>query len=105
MPRASELVVELTEEQRRELESWQRSTTMRAGLVRRGRVVLLRAQGVPILRIAREVGLQQRHVRKWVSRFREQGIDGLSDKPGRGRKAFFPSGSCCPCSQAGLRTA
>jgi len=105
MPRKSGLVVDLTDEERRELESWQRSTTIRAGLAKRGRSILLRAAGVAVLRVARQVGMRRRHVEKWIKRFRQQGVDGLSDKRGRGRKPFFPSGGSSPSGQIGLRTA
>jgi transposase len=31
------------------------------------------------------VGMSRRHVYKWTQRFLEQGVEGLADKPGRGR--------------------
>lgn len=101
----SHIVIRLSEEQRTELERWQRSTTMRAGLVRRAKAILLLAGGMPISRTAKEVGLGCRHVYKWAKRFLEQGIDGLSDKPGRGRKPSFPPGGGRACRGVGLRAA
>ena len=103
MPRKTSLVIELTDEERRELESWQRSTTIRAGLARRGRVILFRAADVPILGIARQTGMRRQHIEKWVKRFRARRIDGLSDLPGRGRKPSFSPGGGRPSDQAGLR--
>jgi transposase len=67
--------------------------------------VLLRADGVPISHIAQQVGIRRRHAEKWVKRFIAQRIDGLNDKPGRGRKPFFPSGDRNACGEAGVRAA
>lgn len=102
MARTTHYTIVLTEAERRELESWQRATTIRAGLVKRGRIVLLGADGVPISRIAACVGMRRRHIEKWLKRFRDQRIDGLADKLGRGRKPFFPSAGGGPSGQAGL---
>ena len=103
MARTTQYIVVLTDAERRELESWQRATTLRAGLVKRGRIVLLGADGVPVSHIAARIGMRRRHVEKWLQRFRANRIDGLADKPGRGRKPFFPSGSSHALGQAGLR--
>jgi hypothetical protein len=89
--RVSQKTIVLSDAERHELEDWLRSTTQKAGLVRRGRIVLLRAQGIPLARIGREVGIRRRHVEKWVDRFRAERLDGLADRKGRGRKPFFPS--------------
>ena len=105
MARTTQYSVVLTDAERRELESWQRATTLRAGLVKRGRIVLLGADGVPISRIAACVGMRRRHVAKWLQRFHLQRIDGLADKPGRGRKPFFPSAGGGASGQDGLRAA
>lgn len=103
--RKTSLQVDVSAEQRSELESWQRSTRMRAGLVRRGRIVLLRAKGLSISDISRSVGMRRRHVAKWVKRFIAQGIDGLQDKVGRGRKPFFSPRLGDASRQDGLRKA
>ena len=49
-------VVELSDQQRATLEALTRRTTVAVGLVRRARMVLLAADGMPLDRIAREVG-------------------------------------------------
>ena len=82
--RKTNLVVYLTPEERVTLESWQRSTTIRAGLARRGRIVLLMAEGASISHVSRTVGIRRRFIYKWVNRFQDQGVTGLTDKPGRG---------------------
>jgi hypothetical protein len=63
------------------LETWQRSSTIRAGLARRGRMILLVAEGRTISDVATLVGISRRFVYKWVQRFLAQGVEGLRDKP------------------------
>jgi len=82
--RKTSLTITLTPAERQTLLAWQRSTTIRIGLLRRARIILLVAAGVPITDIAAMVGISRRFVYKWVQRFLEQGIEGLADRPGRG---------------------
>ena len=44
--RTTSLTISLTPAERQTLLAWQRSTTITAGLARRGRIVLLRADGM-----------------------------------------------------------
>jgi biotin operon repressor len=83
--RKTSLTIHLTPAERRTLLTWQRATTIRAGLLRRARMILLLADGVSITAIAATVGISRRFVYKWAQRFLEQGVEGLADKPGRGR--------------------
>jgi hypothetical protein len=101
--RKTGITIVLSDEERSALELWQRSTTLRAGLVRRARVILLVAEGLSITEIGRKVGITCRSVYKWIYRFHKERIDGLEDKAGRGRKPFFSTGRGGACSQAGLR--
>jgi len=89
--RTTSLTIRLTPAQRQTLVAWQRTTTIRAGLARRGRMVLLLADGVPITDIAATVGISRRHIYKWVQRFLEQGVEGLANKPGRGHRRVSPT--------------
>jgi hypothetical protein len=82
--RKTSLAVQLTPAERHTLLAWQRATTIRLGLLRRARIILLVAEGMPITDIAGTVGISRRFVYKWVQRFLEQGLEGLADKPGRG---------------------
>ena len=84
--RKTSLTITLTPQERRTLRAWQRSTTIRSGLLRRARIILLVAAGMPITDIAVTVGLSRRFVYKWARRFLEQGVEGLADKPGRGSR-------------------
>ena len=87
--RKTSLRIRLTPAQRRTLEAWQRSTTISAGRARRGRILLLVAEGISITAIAATVGLSRRHVYKWVQQFLEHGLEGLTDKAGRGRRRLL----------------
>ena len=88
--RKTSLTIRLTLAERRTLLAWQRATTISAGLARRGRMILLIADGVPITDVAAKVGITRRFVYKWVQRFLEQGVEGLADKPGRGGSRRVP---------------
>jgi transposase len=83
--RKTALTINLTPAERRTLLAWQRATTISAGRARRGRIILLVADGVPITAIAATIGIGRRFVYKWAQRFLAQGVEGLADKPGRGR--------------------
>lgn len=101
--RKTSLVVRLSQTHRNELERWQRSTTVSAGLARRARVVLLLDEGHTFAAAARICGLTVRNARKWVLRYLDQGLAGLRDKPGRGRKPVFSPRGSVALGQDGLR--
>ena len=88
--RVTSLRVTLTEGDRRTLESWQRSTTIKLGLANRARVILLLAQGWPISQIARMVPMSRRFVYKWTARYMVHGIGGLHDLPRPGAGSHRP---------------
>ena len=81
------LIIRLTAEQRQTLTAWQRSTTIRAGHAKRGQVILLIADGVPLSHIAETIGMSRRFVYKWAKRFLQDRLEGLADKPGRGGRS------------------
>ncbi len=88
--RKTALRVVLTAEERAELAQRLRATTTSLGLARRYRAILEVADGLPLVRVARLVDLTEKHVRKWVQRFLKDRLEGLNDRPGRGRKPVFP---------------
>jgi hypothetical protein len=91
--RHSALCVQLSPEERVQIEHWLRSTTTPVGLARRAKALLLVSQGHRLIEAARRAGLAERHVRKWLTRFIDQGLQGLQDRKGRGRKpSFSPCG-------------
>jgi transposase len=78
--------ITLSEEDRRTLESWSRGRSTQARLVQRARIVLMAADGVENIDIAREVGTDRQTVGRWRSRFAKEGIDGIrKDRPRGGR--------------------
>ena len=84
--RTTALTVHLTPAERQTLRAWQRSTRLPAGLARRGRILLLLADGRTITEIAAAVGLSRRHTYKWIQRFVQERLEGLANKPGRGHR-------------------
>jgi len=89
--RTTSLTIRLTPAERQTLQAWQRSTVISAGRARRGRLILLLADGVTISDTAATVGISRRFVYKWAQRFLEQGLAGLADKPGRGYRRVSPA--------------
>ena len=80
-------VIELTDEQRRQLQRWVRSNTVSVRLARRAKVVLLAAQGMDNREIARELDIGRIQVGRWRERFAEGGVAAIeSDRPRSGRK-------------------
>src|SRR5215210_8686205 len=67
------------------LESWTRSSSMRAGLAQRARIVLLAADGVSNTEIAERVGVARQTVISWRERYATSGVAGLSDEHRSGR--------------------
>jgi transposase-like protein len=100
--RKSSLVVLLTPAQRSDLEALQRRTTISAGLARRARMVLLRADGASLADVARWVAVAPRVVAKWIKRYRQQGLRGLGEKARPGRPPGFSPRGRCPSGQVGL---
>ncbi len=49
------------------------------------RIVILALRGRTAPEIARALGVSRRTVQSWVARRNDEGIDGLADRPGRGR--------------------
>jgi transposase len=82
--RKTALTIHLTPAQRQTLLAWQRATTISAGRARRGRIILLVGDGMSISDVAATVGISRRFVYKWVQRFLANGMEGLTDKLGRG---------------------
>jgi hypothetical protein len=94
--RKASLRIGLAPEAHATVERWQRSTTVAAGLVRRGNIILRLAAGYSHADVGRSVGVQRTVVRTWAKRFLAQRLDGLSDAPGRGAKGGFSPGGRDP---------
>lgn len=76
----------LTSQQRAELEAVVAQRAAPAGPVTRARIVLLSAAGVAGADIAEEVGVTPEHVSRTRTRFLNDGVPGLADRPKAGRK-------------------
>jgi transposase len=70
---------------REKLESWLRSRSVKAGLVKRARIVLLAADGVTNQEIAARVGASRTTVIQWRNRYLARGVPGLEDHDRSGR--------------------
>src|SRR6476469_10677551 len=70
---------------REELARLTRSSSIRAGLAQRARIILLAADGVSNTAIAELVGVSRPTVTAWRARYDADGMDGLIDEPRSGR--------------------
>jgi hypothetical protein len=91
--RRSALHIAVDDHSRATLVGWLRRQKTPVGLAKRAHAIILLAGGQTLAATARQIGMRERHVRKWALRFVAQGIEGLSDKkrPGR-RPVFSPRG-------------
>ena len=67
-----------------------------AGVARRARIVLLAADGVPLDRIARQLGVDRNVVRTWVDRYRGGGAPRCGIVRGRVGPDLSPGGGAAP---------
>lgn len=75
----------LPDDDRDLLERWVRSSTTKAGLVQRARIVLLVADGVAHTEIGRRFSISRQTVINWRTRYETLGIAGLHDEHRSGR--------------------
>lgn len=92
MSRTSPLTVILTPSERAELEARARRYSLSYRDVVRARIVLLAADGVPVDEIALRTDTRREVVWKWRRRFLEEGLEGLEERPRRGRPGVFSPG-------------
>lgn len=83
-------IIELTREEEKELRRRVSAPTASKRDSLRASIVLRRAEGVKQADVARELGVSIPSVNKWSQRFEREGLEGLTDKPGRGRKPSIP---------------
>jgi FixJ family two-component response regulator len=81
MPSPVPTRIELTDEERAQLEAWERRRSSAQALALRSRIVLAAAEGPNNTDIARRLGIAVSSVRKWRNRFAEHRLDGLVDDP------------------------
>jgi transposase len=85
MPSNFAAPIELTVDERAQLEAWARRRTSAQALALRSRIVLLAADGLKNTEIAEQLGTGRPMITKWRNRFAEHRLDGLGDEPRPGR--------------------
>lgn len=73
-------LLQVSPEQRDELEGWAQSRSLPAGAVFRARVILALADGMTYRELEQKLGASAPTVSKWKTRFEEHGIDGLQGR-------------------------
>jgi transposase len=76
--------VEVSDEDRRELERIVRASSSEVRMVERARIILAASEGLTTAQIAARVGCGERMVKKWRPRYVRDGIKGLKDAPRSG---------------------
>jgi transposase-like protein len=92
MPGRSRYWIELSEEERCELEHRAACYSRPHREVQRAKLVLYAADGLDNVEIARRLDLRPEVVGRWRRRFFEERLEGLSDRKRAGRPRRFPPG-------------
>ena len=79
----------MTEQEADKLRKLAHSRTEPHQKVQRARIVWLSRQGWRVPRIAQEVQLCDRTVRRWIERFNSEGLAGFEDEPRAGRPPTY----------------
>ena len=85
MPPNVAVEIELSDQERAQLEAWTRRRTSAQALAQRSRIVLAAAEGLKNTEIAERLGISRNMAATWRSRFAEHRLDGLTDEPRPGR--------------------
>jgi len=105
VPRISPFQIELTAQEREELESRAVKYTLPYYQVLRAKMVLYAAQGLSNDDIARCLDTRREVVSQWRKRFFEERLLGLEERPRPGRPRSFPPRTGRAGSGPGVRTA
>ena len=85
MPPNVAVAIELTDDERSQLQAWTRRRTSAQALALRSRIVLLAAEGLKNTEIAERLGVQRNMAARWRARFARHRLDGLTDEPRPGQ--------------------
>lgn len=80
------VTIELSGEERHQLESFARQRRTAQGLARRARIVVAAAEGLENKTIGQRLGAELNTVSKWRRRFAERRIEDCMTSLGRGRR-------------------
>ena len=83
--------IELTESERQELRRRVNAPSVSKRDSLRAEIILRRASGIGQVRVAQELGVSAASVNKWSQRFARDGLNGLKDQKGRGRRPSIPA--------------
>ena len=81
--------IELTQQERTELEALVRKPSTKQGIALRANIVLMAAEGKQNKEIQKTLGVNKNIATLWRNRFRLKRVAGLHDMPGRGRKRTY----------------
>jgi transposase len=97
-----DFVRHLGDEERDAIQKLLRSRSVPAGIYQRALMVHWSSQGETPSQIANRLGHKFDNVRKWIRRFNEEGLAGLRERPGRGRKRHFEETAALPVVETAL---
>ena len=105
VPRTSRYVIELSADERDELERRAREVTAPWRDVQRARMILYAAEGMSDIEIAVRLDCHPDSVSVRRRRFCAERLDGLQDRPRAGRPRRFPPGAGRRGRRSGVRAA
>ena len=83
--------IEITQSERRELQRRVNAPSVPKRDSQRAAIVLRRTSGIGQVQVAKELGVSAACVNKWSQRFERDGLTGLKDATGRGRRPSIPA--------------
>lgn len=89
MPFTEKIKLELSESQREELLIISRSSRAEHRMVHRSKIILMASEQFSYEEICKELSTNNPAIAKWKSRYNEDGIEGLKDKPRPGKKPDY----------------
>jgi hypothetical protein len=89
MPRISPFPIDLSSEERRQLETMAAKYTLPYFQVVRAKMILHAAEGLSNDQIARRLDTRREIVSQWRKRFFEERLEGLAERPRPGRPRSF----------------
>jgi len=96
--------IELSRQQRAELEKVQRSRRTPQAVAQRVRIVLMTADSVAPSVIGKQLGVSQPTIRKWRARYVDEGLAGLRNEPRPGRPRSLDDQRVADLLNRALRT-